>query len=122
MQTKIIDCETKGNVIRFYLGDPNRTDYWGDDWDDAPFDCNAGRVYDEYVEAVKDVSFPFDCKVIEPDSVHCSHYWSRENMKERKVPCLIVVPESYAEDWNDSFFYWLGRPGVKKYYFGDDMV
>ena len=30
---KIIDFDEKGNVVRFYLGDDNCEDYWGDDWD-----------------------------------------------------------------------------------------
>ena len=28
---KIIDFETKGNVIKFYLGENSCDDYWGDD-------------------------------------------------------------------------------------------
>ena len=70
---KIIDFEVKGNVVRFYLG--NKTDEWGwtnknykdrngntpdwlkpndtyygDDWDDVPYEHNAGLVYDKFVK------------------------------------------------------------------------
>ena len=43
---KILDFELKGNVIKFYLGNCN--DWWGDDWDDRPYEHNAGKVYDQY--------------------------------------------------------------------------
>lgn len=41
---QIIDMEKKGNVVRFYLGENGKQ--WGDDWNDAPYDCNAGTVYE----------------------------------------------------------------------------
>ena len=61
---KIIDFERKGNVVRFFLGADDCFDYWGDDWDDAPYDCNAGTVYSRFVTGRKDVSFPFDSLVL----------------------------------------------------------
>ena len=42
---KIIDFECTGNVVRFYLGKDNEKDYHGDDWNDTPYECNAGTVY-----------------------------------------------------------------------------
>lgn len=53
---QIIDFEKIGNVVRFYLG--NNGEQWGDDWDDAPYDFNAGAVYDQYVQGTKDIAFP----------------------------------------------------------------
>lgn len=120
--SKIIDFERKGNVVRFYLGADDCSDYWGDDWDDAPYDCNAGTVYDEYVSGVKDIAFPFDSLVLEPSSDwngSNSHY-SKEDMKNRVVPCIIVVPkEVCADSWKDRFCDWIGADGIKKIYFGD---
>ena len=47
---KIIDFERKGNIVRFYLGDVNNSNgYYGDDWDDVPYEHNAGKVYEQYV-------------------------------------------------------------------------
>lgn len=121
---KIIDFERKGNVVRFYLGDDNCDDYWGDDWDDAPYDCNAGTVYHDYRKGVKDIAFPFDDFVLEPESdggYHSPSY-SKEDMKKRKVPCVIVVPRSVHEDsWMDDFHRWVAADGVQKFYFGDHM-
>ena len=42
---KIIDYEIRGSCVRFYLGKDDDTDYHGDDWNDRPYDCNAGTVY-----------------------------------------------------------------------------
>ena len=47
---KIIDFDIKGNVIKFYLGQDNDMNYHGDDWDDVPYEHNAGEVYSEFVE------------------------------------------------------------------------
>lgn len=119
---QIIDIEKKGNVVRFYLGENGKQ--WGDDWDDAPYEHNAGSVYEEYVKDTKDISFTFDDLVLEPcDGVSNSHY-SKQDMIKRKVPCLIVVPyELYKDDFfiYDNFNHWVGVDGVLKYYFGDEM-
>ena len=56
---KIIDFSKKGNVVRFYLGEDNCKDYWGDDWNDFPYEHNAGCVYDEYIAGIVDIAFPF---------------------------------------------------------------
>ena len=77
---KIIDFEKKGNVVRFYLGEqtenwgwtnPEYKDYtgktptwlkpsdryYGDDWDDKPYEHNAGTVYGEFIKGYKDIAF-----------------------------------------------------------------
>lgn len=118
---QIIDYAKKGNVVRFYLGDAN-TDYWGDDWDDAPYDCNAGQVYEEYVQGYRDIAFPFDDLVLEPCDGAFNVDISKSDMKARRVPCIIVVPKSLHErSYQDAFRNWVGADGIKKYYFGDEM-
>lgn len=123
-EKKIIDFERKGNVVRFYLGAADCNDYWGDDWNDSPYDCNAGTVYDEYVVGVKDVAFPFDSLVLEPSSEWegGNSYFSKEDMKKLRVPCIIVVPKEVRDDsWLERFSDWIGADGVKKIYFGDPV-
>ena len=142
---KIIDFDRKGNVVRFYLGEkteewgwtnPDYKDhkgntpdwlkpsdiYYGDDWDDAPYDCNAGTVYEQFIKGYKDVAFDFDDCVLEPcDGVDNSHY-CKDDMVARRVPWLIVVPKDVHEGhyiW--SFYDWVGCDRVKRYYFGDEM-
>lgn len=120
---KIIDFARKGNVVRFYLGEDNLAGWYGDDWDDAPYEHNAGRVYDEYIKDIKDVAFPFDTLVLEPqdDWHNCGNSeYCKNDMIARKVPCLIVVPAALI-DWYDNFSHYVVMDGVKKIYFGDDI-
>lgn len=146
---KIIDFDRKGNLVRFFLGEKtpdwgwtneHYTDasgrrpewlkpcdtYYGDDWDDTPYECNAGEVYEEFVKGHKDVAFGFDDMVLEPADVYRSSSGvCKDDMKRRQVPCLIVVPKNtlrgkgyyYSEQFED----WVGCDGVQKFYFGDDM-
>ena len=141
---KIIDFEKKGNVVRFYLGEKTedwgwtRSDYtincktpdwlkpsdsyYGDDWDDRPYEHNAGQVYAEFIKGYKDIAFNFDDLVLEPCCGTYNSSWCKDDMVARKVPCIIVVPkEVYKDSWDDSFDIWVGADGIKKYYFGDEV-
>ena len=119
---QIVDFDRKGNIVRFYLGDL-KDEPQGDDWDDAPYEHNAGTVYGRYVKGHKDIAFPFDDLVLEPcDGVMNSGY-SKEDMLNRRLPCIIVVPAKLCEDdWHSEYDYWKAADGVKKYYFGDEMM
>lgn len=115
---RIIDFERKGNVVRFFLGDDPK--FTGDDWNDSPYYCNAGRVYDEYIKGYRDIAFPFGLAVVEPkdpEDYNCT--WCKDDMKARKVPCIVVAPE---EEWHDDEFdYYVAGEGSIKFYFGDEM-
>lgn len=119
---QIIDFERKGNVVRFYFG--KNGEQWGDDWNDAPYDCNAGVVSPQNVVCVRDVAFPFDTLVLEPcDGVTNCNY-SKEDMIARRVPCIIAVPDTEYEDCcfhDDDFYYWVSNDNVEKFYFGDTL-
>lgn len=122
---KIIDFDKKGNVVRFYFGDDSLTDYWGDDWNDRPYECNAGTVYEEFTKGYVDVAFDFDSLVLEPENDwrnHGNSQWCKDDMRERKVPCIIVVPKELLEDtWEDGFNYWVAADRVRKIYFNDPI-
>ena len=45
-------------MVRFYLGKDTLEKYYGDDWNDTPYECNAGTVYDEYISGTADLVFP----------------------------------------------------------------
>ena len=122
---KIIDFAKKGNVVRFYLGADDCDDYYGDDWDDTPYEHNAGPVYDRFVEDYVDVVFPFDWIVMQPSEDW--HYdgntpYCKNDMKARHCPCIVAVSgEPQKTTWEDSYTYWAASdaPGVEKFYFGD---
>ena len=121
---QIIDFARKGNVVRFYLGHRELESWHGDDWDDTPYEHNAGQVYDEFVCGTRDIAFPFDSAVLEPCCGHMNSNWSKEDMVARRVPCIIVVPPHLLAEasWkDDDFDYWVGAAGVQRYYFGDAM-
>lgn len=116
---KIIDFEKKGNVVRFYLGEDDCEDYGGDDWNDTPYEHNAGRVYDEYVSGFRDVFFPFDWAVCEPCEGNLNSSWCKDDMKEKKVPCIAALPKP---DWLDiTFNDILPNRETIKLYFGDSV-
>lgn len=116
---KVIDFDKNGNVVRFYLGEDDERDYHGDDWNDAPYDCNAGGVYEQYVKGHIDVAFPFDASVLEPCDGSTNTIWSKNDMRDQKVPCLLIIPSEIAVKefncWN--FAYWLGARQVFQIYF-----
>lgn len=120
---KIIDFDKKGNVVRFYLGDDNCNDYWGDDWNDAPYEHNAGSVYGIDIVKCIDMYFPFDSLVLEPQDDwrnNGNSRYSKEDMKNGYVPCIIVVPSELAgETYADTFGYWVGSKNIEKFYFND---
>ena len=120
----IVDFYKKGNVVRFYIGDITQ-DYWGDDWDDRPYEHNAGGVYDRYVDHTIDVAFPFDCDVLEPQDDW--HYrgntpFCKEDFKKRKAPCIIVVPPNEEKEWNENCYSeCCTDENVIKFFYGDGL-
>lgn len=99
---KLLDFERKGNVVRFYLGSVDCDDYWGDDWNDAPYEHNAGRVYSSYVVGVVDVAFKYDVIVVEPCDGTINSSWSKKDMQSQRVPMLCVL----QDDSDDGYGSW----------------
>lgn len=120
---KIIDFERKGNLVRFYLGADDLEDWYGDDWNDYPYEHNAGTVYERFVSGHRDIVFPFGALVLEPCGGYNNSEYCKDDMRDRRVPCVIAVPEHLAKDnfYTDDFSHWVGADGVVRYYFGDPM-
>lgn len=118
MKREIIDFEIKGPIVKFYLGENG--EQYGDDWNDTPYEYNAGEVYDRFIEDTKILTFDFDDLVLEPCDGELNSHWCKLDMVDRKVPCVIVVPKELTEDsWDTGFKDWVGNSKVKKFYFGD---
>ena len=120
----IIDFDKKGNLVRFYIGDISQ-DYYGDDWDDTPYEHNAGKVYDEYIKGYVDVMFPFDWIVLEPCDGEYNSPWCKDDFKKRKTPCIISIKDDLIGNddfWNEyDYSYWIGRNDIYKFYYGDNI-
>lgn len=117
---KIIDFERKGNVVRFLLGEDSLENWYGDDWNDYPYECNAGTVYDQFIVGYKDIAFPFDVNVLEPSDGAYNSGWCKDDMKARTVPCIIVVQDT-LDLYDRDFAKNMGRADIQKFYFGDEM-
>lgn len=122
---KIIDFDKKGNVVRFYLGDDNEEKYWGDDWDDAPYEHNAGTVYSEFVKGHVDVAFPFDAAVLEPAddcAYNCNSPFAKQDFIRRKAPCIVVVPAYEVENnWGTpDYSKYAAAQFCERFYYGDN--
>ena len=122
---KIIDFNHRGNVVFFYLGSDSLTDWYGDDWNDIPYEHNAGNVYDEFVSGYKEIAFPFNYAVLEPKDGDWSGNsgFCKDDMKARKVPCIIAVPmDDPNERWEyERFTDWVGSDKAIRFYMGDTM-
>lgn len=137
MSLKVIDYDRKGNVIRFYLGhktaawgwtNPDYKDpfdgerpawakpsdtFYGDDWDDAPYQDNAGQVYDQFIYGWYDMYVPFDRVVIEGweyirnrtgNGVFYTNNISKNALVERQAPAIAIYSDT-EEDVIDKEFY-----------------
>ena len=122
---KVIDFDKMGNVVRFYLGEDDCNDYYGDDWDDTPYEHNAGTVYEEYISKYVDYAFPLDYLVREPEQDYRwrgNSPYDKYKMKNGDVPCIIVIdPWTKETSWDDGFSYWVGSKNSTKIYFNDDF-
>lgn len=95
MYKELIDCEIKGNMVRLYLGKNGKQ--WGDDWNDKPYEHNAERVYDKYVEKIADMSIKFEYEVNEPADFakDGNSDWRREDFIKGKIYAFTVInPEN----------------------------
>lgn len=125
---KVIDFERKGNTIRFYFASikDNIEESWGDDWDDVPYEHNAGTVYNEYVEKVIDVFYPFDMVITEPqDDWHYNGNspYCKEDFKKRKAPCIVLYMPNDDDIFVDfEYSKLIGNDKATKIYYGDDLA
>jgi len=85
---KVIDWKNGGFALRLYLGREDLKDWHGDDWDDAPWQDNAGQVYEEFVEYYIDIILPEEAKVWEPGGCY-EVYLSKEQIIKRELPVII---------------------------------
>lgn len=130
MEYKIIDFKRKGNQVKFILGDKNLKDWYGDDWDDKPYEHNAGQVYEEFIKGERILTFDYYDAVLKPCSGMYNSPYSKDDMKYRRIPCIVVVDKSllkeYVEYWGNTddiaFTEYASAANndlIKKFYFGD---
>jgi len=123
----ICDWRTKGNAVRLWCCDQDKyDDIWGDDWNDQPYEHNAGQVYDEYVDRIIDIYFDFDIVILEAENDYIyggNSPFSKQDFKEGKAPIFIVYQPREEEYWDDSEYHLLmgakNTNHILKFYMGD---
>jgi len=120
---KIIDFTKTSNCVKFFLGADDCDDYHGDDWNDTPYEDNAGKVYDRYVLGTRTIYFDIEDVILEPSDSWGTSCLSMNDLKERKSPCCIVVLSQALEgkEGHITFNDWVNYKGAIKYYLGDNM-
>ena len=123
----ICDWQTKGNVVRLYCCDKDKyDDVWGDDWNDQPYEHNAGEVYNEYVSKVIDIYFDFDVVILEAKNDWTyggNPPFSKQDFKDGKAPIFIAYQPRENEYWDNSEYHLLvggkNTNRILKLYMGD---
>lgn len=125
---KIIDFERRGNLVRFYLGNDDDEGFWGEDWDERPYDKQLNnKVYESHIAGHRDIVFPFSAIVCEPCDGHTVSRRSKRDMKGRRCACVAVM---FEEMFDDDEYTWLydndfdmiaSDERSLKFYFGDAM-
>ena len=120
-QFKIIDFEVKGNQVKFYVGTKNCNNYTGDDWNDTPYEHNAGPVYDRFIAGWFVKTFNFDDVVMEPCDGKDNSRFCKDDMKARRVPCVCVLPKEFKDEyaWYYDFEDISNDANTIKFFFGD---
>lgn len=125
---KIIDFERRGNLVRFYLGEDDDDDFWGEDWNERPYEHQQNnKVYESHIAGHRDVVFPFDAIVCEPADGHSVSRRSKRDMKGRRCPCIAVMFEEVFDDDEYAWLYYNDFDMIaadsrsKKFFFGDKM-
>lgn len=85
-------CYIEGNKL--YFTDAPLEKQWGDDWDDAPYEHNAGEPYDDEnitTAYVEDSSYSNLGMLITPCYGHQNSPYSVEDINlEKKIPWLRI--------------------------------
>jgi hypothetical protein len=87
-------CYVEDNIA--YFTSLELDDQWGDDWDDAPYECNAGRPYtpcwhNEAREVLEDYCW---CEA-------CKKDWNRDGSPKWRIYTLAFYSTCHHLPWNE---------------------
>ena len=131
-----LNVDADDDLITLCFCDDRRTedvyeDAFGDDWNDTPYEHNAGIVSDRFEDVEIVVKPHGGISVTYPHEGHCNSDWCRDDMKTGIVPLAVTVPDSvverYGDDWRlesgydgeTCYEYVVGMKGANRVYFGD---
>lgn len=96
----LIDFCDRGNGIRLYFGSSVEL-ITSDDWNDVPYEHNAGIVYSEYVNFYVDVLIPFRWQITDPTSEldqYTNSQYCRNDFKTGDPPLFWTVDQTNERD------------------------
>ena len=96
----IVDIATYGNIIKLFLSKTKNKDIWGDDQNDAPYEHNAGEVYDKFVDATYSIVIDPKYYVTTPEFDYTyggNSPFCKDDFKKRNTPAVIV---GELDDWD----------------------
>lgn len=116
----ILDWERRHGVTRLYLACDPEPGWSGDDWDDAPFEHNAGTVLPGFYTHTADVVADWGHVLLDPsdDWRTANSRWSKEDMRARRCPILVAAADPddlLAAGWPTA----LAADGAVRVYMGD---
>ena len=80
-------CYVKGPWAYFFDGEP--TDIWGDDWNDTPYECNAGPPYSApHGDPSSLAVVAWDGDFVEPADGHFNSPFSVDDINRGIIPWL----------------------------------
>lgn len=77
-------CYIKGSFAWFTTAE--LSEQWGDDWDDAPYDCNAGKPYNE--DGVELMQIAFETELQTPADIAFNSRYSVKDINSGAIPWL----------------------------------
>lgn len=99
MKLKIVDLEViHPHAIMVSLGEANINDYWGDDWDDVPFEHNAGPVYERFVSKTIIARTDSQHEMAWIGNEFLNSPYSKENFKDNIIPALLITKNNCLVD------------------------
>ncbi len=116
---KILDFELFGNIVKLYLGETVEG-IFGDDWNDTPYEHNAGCVYDKFYTDTIEIAFPLSTQVYEPCFGYDNSPYCKNDFLFRKVPFLLFGQLNEAWKYSDFEYLLENVPTLNKLYIGDD--
>lgn len=122
---KIIDWEVsadrlRGGILKLYFGDIDCEEYTGDDWNDRPYQLNAGPVYKEFTKKI--LYIIFNPELYSLDDAHELYDIDMSKNAIKNSENKLICRARYYQDAANSILYHLGdcvsfpNDAVKEYY------
>lgn len=119
---KVIDFELYGNVIKLYLGEENLDHYYGDDWNDTPYEHNAGEVYEQFVSGAIEIPIKTTHLILEPADdmdYNGNSPFCKEDFRDKNVPFVVICRN---DGWWYSYSEEVERDDTIKLYFNEPLT